>query len=583
MKFDLHGDWKLVAGILALAGLSLVSGVYGYSKVFPRIEAAHPDHFEDNVLIAQAQGDWDRALKIAKYAVEVRPDDPMAHTVLGRVLLGANYTNEGLAELEWAVEIPRELSDGAYRNTRKYYYFTPARLTLGAYHLGLENPPRAVEQFELARPFSTLSAKTYQDYAEPMYSAYAALGLWNRAVEVRKPEVEELDLIAASDLALISHALMDAEDWDLAERALISLSQDPEFAAEAHFVLGSLYLRQGRFETSVKHFELASDQGNPDAVFWRALALEEWGRIDDAVRTYLETKPNSTFRLFALGKVFMLLDELREATKRENSLSVQSVLDQIDEEVEQFARTSITPANFDRYPTRQIRAVRFMETRLEVAGKVPVLAIWEDTSEREVESLVRIAREPGPDSMTMYVGRTGSIISFQRVENLANWNIVEAMPTDAEVIPGWIDSARDWFALREEPGLHVERNETDGQYLVVGRPGWYYSLPYLVQDDVVYLLAVEADGVQGGTSLGWQFLSSGELVAIENDILQHGMTAEHELSAGCITSLALFDRVRLQIVTRPEAIPVAIHDMKFLAIAVPQEWPAVQPPLEEVH
>ena len=58
--------------LTALVALGFLLAVHLYLRIFPDIEAAHPDNYEVNVARALADGDPNRAVKIARQATRAR-------------------------------------------------------------------------------------------------------------------------------------------------------------------------------------------------------------------------------------------------------------------------------------------------------------------------------------------------------------------------------------------------------------------------------------------------------------------------------------------------------------------------------
>ena len=101
-----HDRFSLVPGlVVGVAGALFLAFVYGYPRLFPAIEAAHPDRFERNVDEALASGEVRKALRIAAFASRRHPPNPMALTVHGRLLLEHGNADDGLKELAKALEV----------------------------------------------------------------------------------------------------------------------------------------------------------------------------------------------------------------------------------------------------------------------------------------------------------------------------------------------------------------------------------------------------------------------------------------------------------------------------------------------
>jgi tetratricopeptide (TPR) repeat protein len=543
--------------------------VFGYLRLFPIIEASHPDHYAKNVDYVQSQGDIDRALKIARRATFVRPDDPLAYTVYGRVLLATGDSSEGLAQLHKAVNVRRELVLGAYQETRKYYYYAPARLTLGKYFFDQGNLPEAIAQFELARAYANISSEEYSSYFDSMYRAYSSLGLWARALEFREPSVADLEALAASQLAQIAHVCVRNEDWECAERVTRSLMAQHEYATEAYFLLGLITLKQKRYEASIANFHEAVSGRHVNAAYFLGIALEQSGQIRAAIETFVNAMSESVYRPFALGKAYVLFDNLPESEQNSFPLARQEILDLLDAEIAQLL-TLNPPVNFDKYRRNSILAVRFPEKRVGSGGKFPILILWDDSQSPESAQPPEALSISDKDGSTFLLKRGGHVLALQWVDNLISWAVVESLPAGTDVIPGWIDSARDWFGLRQDHAARIAKTDSGEPVLNIVKSAWYYSVPVATQDDVIYLLTARYRETQARASLGWQFISDSEHVVSENNVLDQVGSYGTASPVAYTSSTELADFVRLQIVTWPGAGTVSFENVVLAAIEEPK-------------
>lgn len=543
--------------------------VFGYLRLFPLIEAAHSDHFAKNVDYVQSQGDIDRALKIARRATFVRPDDPLAYTVYGRVLLATGDSTEGLAQLYKAINVRRELVLGAYQETRKYYYYAPARLTLGKYFLDQGNLPEAIAQFELARAYANVSSDEYASYFDSMFRAYSSLGLWARALEFSEPSIVDLEALDASELVQIAHVCIRNGNWEYAERVTRSLLARHEHVTEAHFLLGLTTLKQGPYEASIANFNEAVSGGHVNAAYFLGIAMEQSGQIRAAIEMFVNTMSESVYRPFALGKAYVLLEDLPESEQNSFSLARQEILDLLDAEIAQLL-TLNPPINADKYKENPILAARFPDERVGSGDKFPILILWDDSQNPESAQPPEALSISDKDGSTFLLRRGGHVLALQWVDNLINWSVVQSLPVGTDVIPGWIDSARDWFGLRQELAARIAQTDAGEPILNIIKSAWYYSVPVATRDDVTYLLAARYRETQARASLGWQFISDSEHVVSENNVFDPVGSYGTASPVAYTSSTELADFVRLQIVTWPGAGTVSFENVVLAAIEEPK-------------
>ncbi|HIJ66069.1 MAG TPA: hypothetical protein HPP77_08970, partial [Candidatus Hydrogenedentes bacterium] len=233
----------MVAGVCA-AGLFLFA--YAYTQlVFPAVEAADPDRFEEHVAAALVAGDLGRALDIARHAAHSRSLDPATHAVYAELLLENNDVEGAAAQVAEALRIRKGAAPG-YRKTRAPFYCARARLLQGQLKLRREDWLGALADFELARPFARLSNAEFATYHSALYTTYTRFGMWGRALEFDKPSVESLAALADDDLLQLARACEGQRNWDLAEGACRALIARDHGVPEARCILGKAYAATGR-------------------------------------------------------------------------------------------------------------------------------------------------------------------------------------------------------------------------------------------------------------------------------------------------------------------------------------------------
>ncbi len=96
---------------------------------------------------------------------------------------------------------------GNIRETQRFYYFAPARLSLGEYYLNGGQLAEAIANFELARAYANVASDEYEPYHSSLYLAYSSMGLWSRALEFGEPSDNALELLNGTQLFnLLMHA-----------------------------------------------------------------------------------------------------------------------------------------------------------------------------------------------------------------------------------------------------------------------------------------------------------------------------------------------------------------------------------------
>jgi len=532
-----------------------------------RLQTSDPDYFEKNVANAIAEGNVRKAVKIARYATQVHERDPMAYTVYGRVLLECGDVDKALEQLAKAVGVRREHRP-PYQETRKPYYFAPARLTLGKYYIEQQNLLDAVENFELARAYAVPADIKYGDFHEPLYQAYAGQGLWARALEFREPSDQELDDLDSRDIVLIARVCEGEQNWKLANRLAERLLTRNAFTAEAHYMLGRVDLAREHYEASLVHLEQAVLDGHAHSAFFLGTALEKNGQPARAIQAFLRTPSGDLYRPFALAKAFTLLADLPEDEQTFATVTRQELIDQLDLELARM-RMLQQPVQYDKNRRLTPVAVMTSEVHFASGGRFPILILWEDGQAPGTDLTPISFSSPGVQDSLLLLKRTNIVLQLQWVENLVNWDSVERLQTGASAVPGWIDTARDWFGLRPDHAARIQKDDTGNSFLGITKLTWFYSVPIRVRHGAGYLLAGLLKDPQSKGGIRWQSLDEQERVLFEDDIFDQERSDEWTWRAGYIRSQLHWDAIRVQLNVLRHPRTVAFDDVMLVEINEP--------------
>lgn len=570
-------NYGLPVVIVGFVAASFLAFVYGYPSLFLLIDASQPRNFEKNVADAMAEGNLQKALGIARRATEAArfgtgprtiEDRSMAHTVYGRVLLEDGQTIEAFDQLNKALNV-QDASLFSSRETRKPYYFAPARLTLGQYKFEQHRTLDALTDFELARPYARTVDIEYRNYHAALHQAYAKTGLWASALEFREPSDRELDDLEIRDLVFLAHICEGNQNWDLVERVAERLSTRAGLNVEAQYLLGRVNLVRQQYATSAMILEQAAAEGHEHASFFAGIAFAKNRQPVRAIQALLKVPEGDLYRLFALAKALKLLEELSGDEQAFMATSEQELVDQLDREIDGM-RLLKSPISYDKYRRFTPIAVMVSETHFRSGGRFPTLILWEDDKAPVVSSAPIIFSISDLGDCLSLVTARGDILQLQWVDNLVNWNSIECLPAGAGSIPGWIDTARDWFALRPDDAAQIQEDEDGNAFLVLVKPTWFYSVPFQARYEVGYLLSVRYKGPPGKASVGWQSLDRKERVLYENDILEKGGSNSWVWHAGYMRSQLQWDTMRVQINAMPGPGIIALDDVVLVAVDEPE-------------
>jgi O-antigen ligase/tetratricopeptide (TPR) repeat protein len=526
-----------------------------------------PCCFENNVADAMADGKVRKALRIARNAAQMNRYNPMAYTVYGRVLLECGEADEALPQLAKAVAVQKELIGNAYRETRRPYYFAPARLTLGKYCIEQDQSIDAVVHFELARAYAMPAAIEYSDFHAALYQAYAQHGLWARALEFGEPSDQELGDLASQDIVSLARVCEGKQNWRLVGRLAERLLTREGLAVEAHYLLGRVELAQERYEASLSHLERAVSGGHPHATFYLGTALEKSQPVR-AIQAFLRAPSGDLYRPFALAKAFELLAGLPENEQASATVTSQELLDQLDQEIARM-RLLQRPVLYDEDRRFTPLAVIASEAHFASGGNFPVITLWEDRQEPAVGSAPISLLGSGMKDSLLVLKRANSVLQIQWVENLVNWQGVERLQAAAGEVPGWVDTAREWFSLRPDHAAQIQKDGTGNSFLSITKLTWFYSVPIRVRDGAAYLLGGRLKGLSGKGSLGWQFLNEEEYVLFEDDRLNLERSDAWTWQVGYMRPQSQWKTMRVQLNVMPHAGTVAFDDVMLVEINEP--------------
>jgi len=556
----------LLAGIVAAF---LLSFVYGYPRLFALIEASNAENFERNAADAMAAGDLRRALKIARYATETYPlnKNPMVCTVYGRVLLACGEDAQALEQLNKAVNIRMEYKP-PYRETRKPFYFAPARLTLGKYYFEHNKLIDAIDNFELARAYAALDSAEYGEFHAVLYRAYAKQGLWARAFEFGEPSDQELDGLDNQGLERIADVCEGKQDWKLADRLAGRLLKREGFAAKAHYLLGRFHLTQEQVEAAETDLEAAAANGHPYAAFFLGAALEENGKQALAIQAFLRTPSGDLFRPFALAKAWELWTNLTE-DERASAATAGDALEQLDREIAGI-RLLKRPPVYDKYLRFVPVAVMTSEARVSSDGRFPILVLWEDKQSPATDSKPLSSSIHAQQDAPLLLRRNNNVLQLQWVENRVNWASVDSLPAGPTAVPGWIDTARDWFGLRPGYAEEIQEDGPRNSFLSIAKRTWFYSVPIPARKKVGYLLAGR---MKGKGTVGWQCMDETDRVIFENGVFGQEKSGAWTWQAAYMPSQLQWDTLRVQLGIMPHAGTVDFDEVMLVELDEPDpEW-----------
>ncbi len=155
-----------------------------FMAVCMRFESLHTDLYVKNVAKAIEEGDLEKALRIARRAIQTQVGDYNTHVVYAKTLLLAGDDARALHHLERAMvfRIANETTSRRV-NTEAPYYFAEARLVRGQYLAEQGDTRGALAQFELARAYADLRDEAFAPYHELLRAIYTETGWTARAAD----------------------------------------------------------------------------------------------------------------------------------------------------------------------------------------------------------------------------------------------------------------------------------------------------------------------------------------------------------------------------------------------------------------
>lgn len=558
-------NYRMPTAIVTLAGISFMLFTYACYK----LEDSDAKYYEKNIAKATVLGDVQKALGIARRATAIRSPDPLAYALHGRLLLEVGETDKALEQLGRAVGLrPRE--EGPWReDTGRRYYFAPARLTLGKYYIEQDKLVDAVANFELARAYAVPEDTEYADFHAALYEAYSKAGLWARALKFGEPSDQELDGLDTPEIVELARVCEGEENWELAERLAQRLLTDVSLASEAHYLLGRIALARTQYESSLPHLEQAARSGHAQSAYFLGTALEKNGQPALAIEAFLRTPAGDVYRPFALARALTLIEGLPEDEQIPVTVSGQEILAALDREIAGM-RLLPRPIVYDEDSRPTLIAVKTAETYFASGGRFPMLTLWEDGQAPASDPTSTPFSVSGTEDSVLSLRRGGRVLQLQWVENRVNWAIVERLQIGAGEVPGWVDTARDWFAIRPDHATRVEEDGTGNSFLSISGLNWIYSVPAGVRNEAGYLLAGRLRRSDDTAGLGWQSLDENERVLFEDAVLSQEISNTWTWQAGYIRPQPDREAIRVELNVVPRAGTVSFDDVLLVELNEPE-------------
>ncbi len=444
------------------------------------LETSDPGRFEQNYANAVQEGNMQKAFEIAQRAPLVNPFDPMAHTIYGRALLERGDEVGALDSLNQAVMLRKD-SSARRRETRRPYYFAPARLTLGKYYLEHGRPLEALRSFELARAYDVPADEKYEQFHAALYQAYAQQGLWARALEFGEPSETELDGMGGEALAAVARVCEGSRDWTLAHEVAERLAKLPGFEVEAQYILGRTFLAQNLYEESLVHLQQAASSGRVQAAYYLGAAYERAGQLDQAIQAYVSSRTDDPYRLFALAKALALVSAASGNDRRGATATPEELRHELGAEL---ARMQALPQPSGRDGQHRLTPLSFAvsDTYRASGGRFPVVVRWRDEQVRDAPLTCTSLPSSGKEEPILLLRTGDNVLQLQWVENQVYWQGVERLRLGDGPVPGWTDTARDWFGARSDYAVRIEHGEDGDPFLTLVKATWLNSVPVEIHD-----------------------------------------------------------------------------------------------------
>ena len=521
------------------------------------LQTQAPRYYQENVARALAEGDPLRAAWFAERAVRAFPRDPMAYAVHGRALLAAGSEDDGIGQLLTAVHFDTEIgADGQRQPTRRPFYLAPARLTLGVHFFERGDSVRALRQFELAGAYADLADPAYAAYHDVLYRAYAGHGLWGRALAFGRPGPEDLDGMPAEGLLALARAAEARGLWETASDAAERIMTREDRCGEARFILAHVAQAHGEANTAHAHLERAAALGYAPAAYALGAALADAGEASRASEAFASVAPDHPYRPFALARMIGVLDGVSDSA---------ALLSELTAFIDALPRTETLPGEAAPGYVPIAAAVPSLGP---CDARLPLLVLWEDP-EAASDAPLRPVVETGSGD-TLLLRLDGRILQLQWAENRVNWAAIECLPAGTCSVPGWIDTAREWFNLRTDRAVCTERDQNGEALLRIVKPTWLYSLP-VQAESWGYLIAGCTRDPEGMMRLGWQALDAQENLLTRQSFIDRRPHADWRPFAVVLATQPEWEAVRLHISVAPRSGDVAAAQLLLVALERPAE------------
>ncbi len=545
-----------------LFSVAFVVMVYGYPSFFAQVLRSQPDQYQANVLEALEQDDIPLAQKLARKATQVETLDPMAYTLYARTLLASGDTENALLQLDQACSITQTPAPD-YLPTHRPFYFAPARLPLGKVHAENGRWMEAVNEFELARAYNDLTTSAFDDFHETLYSTYATLGLWGRALTFRTPSPAELKSLDNSTLIDLAKAGEGLKEWGL----LISIGEelrerhtlDPTSA----FLLGRAYLARDEFDAAIATLDGALVENHPDAPYYLGLAYREKGLLDKSLIALLHTSNESLYRPFAINAALSI-----------GSLLTPKQQSELRNELEEFfqghgAVTSI--ASHAEYRAIIPKAIWFDQEQIASDRTFPVLVLWQ----QQLSETDSAPNSPGAsNNEALLIRDNDHLLQLHWLNNRANWFGIEHTSPESSLRPGWTDIAQEWFDLRAVASTQIV-HEDDIKTLEVTNTDIHkyaqlYNVPVEADPGQDFLFLGRLNSPDTPAILGWQALDNQDTIIAERFLFSQEVSPAWTMRATYIPANLTVHRLRVQLgITRHEGT-AHYDDIALLPIQRPE-------------
>jgi hypothetical protein len=329
--------------------------------------------------------------------------------------------------------------------------------------------------------------------------------------------VQELEELHSVSLLRIARVCEGAMDWELLTEVAGLLLKRGTHDDEAKYYLGRVHFAEGSLETAIELLRSAQPGLAPRAPYFLGKALTDAERFDEAIHAFRQVPPGGVFRGLALAEIAVLLRRDMPAQEA----AILAILDELKAEIHAMHRVDNVEGETTEYEGGLL-AFHVPDTSQTFGARFPFLSLWGNQI-ADLERLSGVRIEDSGNDPRVHLEDTGLVLQWRWVENLVNWEGVErAYPTDDE-IPGWIDTARDWFDLGERASARAVNDGGGFSWLQLEGLAWIFSAPAVIDADKSCLLLGHIRDSKGSGRIGWQYLKG------ENQVIRHGALADSEL------------------------------------------------------